>query len=290
MPRLGYIRAMTSASSLSGKTFVVTGANTGIGKVTAEALAERGAHVVLACRSEDKTKPVVDGIRRTHGESSARFLSLDLGDLGSVRRAADTLLDEGKPIDVLVNNAGLAGLRGLTKDGFEVAFGTNHLGHFLLTTKLLPLIEKAPAPRIVHVSSKSHYDAKPIDWDALQKTTRSTTGMPEYSISKLANVLFASESAKRLPAHVKSYSLHPGVIASDVWRQVPWPVRGLMKMFMLTNEEGARTTLYCATDEAVKEDNGLYYDTQKPKKPSRLAQDPDLAKQLWQRSEEWTAS
>lgn len=281
---------MTSAPSLSGKTFVVTGANTGIGKVTAEVLAERGAHVVLACRSEDKTKPVLDALRQKHGDASARFLKLDLSELASVRRAADTLLDEGKPIDVLVNNAGLAGLRGQTKDGFEVAFGTNHLGHFLLTTRLLPLLEKASAPRIVHVSSKSHYDAKAIDWDALRKTTRSTTGLPEYSVSKLANVLFASESAKVFPHRVKSYSLHPGVIASDVWREVPWPVRGLMKMFMLTNEEGARTTLFCATDEAVKEDNGLYYDTSKARKPSKLAHDQDLAKRLWQRSEEWTAS
>lgn len=267
---------------------IVTGANTGIGRVTAETLAARGARIILAGRSEEKTRPVIETLREAHGQEAASFLALDLGDLASVRRAADTLLAQGTPIDVLVNNAGLAGARGLTKDGFELAFGTNHLGPFLFTTRLLPLLEKAPAARVVNVASRAHYRVKAIDWNALQTSTPSTTGFPEYGVSKLANVLFASESARRFPSTIKSYALHPGVVASDVWREVPGIFRGLIKLFMLNNEEGAKTSLHCATADACKNDNGLYYDRCKPTTPSRLARDEALAKELWDRSLAWT--
>ena len=277
------------STDLAGKNIVVTGANTGIGQATAEALAARGARVVLACRSEEKTRPVVEAIRAKGGE--AELLALDLASLASVREAAEKLLAAGRPIDVLVNNAGLAGLRGTTKDGFEVAFGTNHLGHFLFTVLLAPLLRKAPGARIVNVSSMSHYDAKGIDWDALRAPTRAVTGLPEYAVSKLANVLFTAELARRLgPSGVHSYALHPGVVASDAWRQIPWPFRSLMKLFMISNEEGAATTLYCATSPEVAEHDGRYYDKCREKKPSRLARDEALAKALWEKSVEWTGA
>ena len=143
---------------LAGKVMLITGANTGIGRVTAEALAERGARVILACRSEEKTRPVVDGILAAGGD--ARFIPLDLADLDSVRAAATKVLATDEPLHVLINNAGLAGLRGLTKQGFELIFGTNHLGHFLLTELLLPRLRKSAPARIVNVSSGSHYQAK----------------------------------------------------------------------------------------------------------------------------------
>lgn len=277
-------------NDLAGKRFVVTGANTGIGRVTAETLAQRGAHVVFACRSEDKTRPIVDELTAKHGADAASFVPLDLGDLASVRRAADALLETDKPIDCLINNAGLAGLRGLTRDGFELAFGTNHLGPFALTTRLLPLLERAESPRIVNVASKAHYRVKAIDWNVLRTSTPSSTGFPEYGVSKLANVLFTAESARRFDPRIKSYALHPGVVASDVWREVPAVFRGLIKLFMISNEEGAQTSLYCATSEQCKEDNGLYYDRSAPVKASRLARDEALAKTLWDRSLEWTKS
>lgn len=281
---------MATERDLSGTYAVVTGANTGIGRVTAEVLAARGASVVLACRSEERTRPVLDAIRAAGGD--ATFEALDLGELASVRACAERLLAKGRPIDLLINNAGQAGQRGLTKDGFELTFGTNHLGHFLFTVLLAPLLVKAPHARIVNVSSKAHYDAKGIDFEALRKPTRAITGLPEYSVSKLANVLFTRELARRLGkrSNVRSYALHPGVVASDAWRKVPWPVRVIMKMGMLTNEEGAKTTLYCATSPEVADHDGRYYDSSREKKPSALAHDDDLANELWKKSVEWTGA
>lgn len=148
-------------SDLAGKVVLVTGANTGIGRVSAETLARRGAKVFLACRSEEKTRPVIEGIRASGG--AAEFLSLDLADLASVRRAARHFAT-GEALHVLLNNAGLAGLQGLTRDGFEVAFGTNHLGHFLLTMLLLPRLRETAPARIVNVASTAHYQAKGLDF------------------------------------------------------------------------------------------------------------------------------
>jgi retinol dehydrogenase 12 len=269
------------------RTALITGANTGIGRVTALALAEAGIHVVLACRSLERTQPVLTEIESKGGAAS--FLSLDLGDLESVRACAIAFVATGRPLHILVNNAGLAGQRGLTKQGFELAFGTNHLGHFLLTQLLLPTIQKSTPARIVNVSSHSHYKAKGIDFGALQQLTRSTTGLPEYEVSKLANVLFAKELARgRAGAGITSVSLHPGVVASDVWRGVPWPVRGLIKLFMISNEEGARTSIHCVLAPALED--GAYYDKEKPKKPSRHSRDEALALELWQRSEVWVSA
>lgn len=266
---------------------LVTGANTGIGRVTARELARQGMHVVLACRSQEKTRPVMDEIA-SDGEGEAEFLPLELGDFESVRACAETFHARGLPLHVLINNAGVAGARGMTRSGFEVAFGVNHMGHFLLTQLLRErLVESAPA-RVVTVASQGHYQAKGIDFDAVRKPTRSLTGVPEYNVSKLANVLFSAELARRLEGTgVSTYSLHPGVVASDVWRKVPAPARALMKRFMISNEEGARTTLHCASSPEVSEQTGLYYDKCRPKEPSRVAQDAALARELWARSEAW---
>jgi retinol dehydrogenase-12 len=273
----------------AGRHFLVTGANTGIGRVTAVELAKRGAHVLLACRSEEKTKPVIEEIVNAGGV--ADFLPLDLADFSSIRKAAKVVLDRDEPLDVLVNNAGLAGLRGLTKDGFELTIGTNHLGHFLLTTLLLPKLQKAKKPRIVNVASKAHYDAKELDFSQFRVSTKTMTGVPEYAVSKLCNVLFTkSLAAGKAGGDIKSYSLHPGVVASDAWRQMPWPIRPLIKMFMISNEEGAKTSLYCATSPEVEELSGEYFDECKVKEPSKLALDAILADELWKKSEEWTAA
>jgi NAD(P)-dependent dehydrogenase (short-subunit alcohol dehydrogenase family) len=183
-----------------------------------------------------------------------------------------------------VNNAGLAGLRGVTKDGFELTFGTNHLGHYLFTRLLLPLLEKQDGARIVNVASKAHYRAKGIDFDAVRKSTPTVTGLPEYGVSKLANVLFAKELARRYPK-ILSTSLHPGVVASDAWRQIPWGARHLMKLFMISNEEGAKTTLHCVTSDNLR--NGAYYDKCAERRPNRVADDEELARTLWEKSAEW---
>lgn len=278
---------------LAGRTFVVTGANTGIGKETARALASRGGHVVLACRSEDKTRPVIDELRQAAPGARLDFVALDLADLGSVRACAEELLRRDHAVHVLLNNAGLAGVRGQTKDGFELTFGTNHLGHYLLTRLLLDRIRASAAPgraaRIVNVSSHSHYGAKRIDWDALQQPTRTVTGVHEYDVSKLANVLFTRELARRLPVdQVTTYALHPGVIASDIWqRRLPRFMSAIPRLFMRSTRDGARTSLYCATSPAVAGHSGRYYADEKEKRPSAAALDDELARELWQRSAAW---
>jgi len=279
----------TEARDLTGKVFLVTGANTGIGRVTAETLARRGAKVFLACRSEEKARPIVEAIRAAGG--AAESLALDLGSLASVRAAAQAFLDRGEPLHGLVNNAGIAGVRGLTRDGFELIFGTNHLGPFLFTTLLLPRLRESAPARIVNVSSKAHHEAKGIDWDALRKPTRTITGLREYEVSKLCNNLFTKELARgQAGAGVHSYALHPGVVASDIWRKVPWPVRPILLRKMLTVEQGAETSLYCATSPDVAEHDGRYYDNSREKKPSALSEDEALAKELWARCEAWAAA
>ena len=278
---------------LAGRVALVTGANTGIGRVTARELARQGAQVFIACRSAERARPALDEIRTVAAGSggSVEELSLDLGDLRSVRRCAQDFLARGLPLHLLINNAGVAGARGLTASGFELAFGINHVGHFLLTTLLLEHIRRSAPARIVTVASKMHQRARGIDWQAVRQPTRAATGLPEYAVAKLANVLFSAELARRLGGSgVCTYSLHPGVVASDVWRTVPWPVRPLMKLTMLSTEEGARTTLHCATSSSVGADTGLYYDACRARTPSKLAQDAALAAELWTRSEGWVLS
>lgn len=272
--------------NLTGKLAIVTGANTGIGRVTAVALAEKGAHVLLACRSAERTRPVVDEIVAAGGQ--AEFVPLDLADFASVRACATAVLGRDQPLPLLVNNAGLAGAHGLTKDGFELTFGTNHLGPYLFTRLLMPALERAGEARVVNVASAGHYRAPGIDWDAVRKPTASTSGFPEYCVSKLANVLFTTELARRAPEGLHAYALHPGGVASDVWREVPWGLRHVLKLFLLSNEQGARTTLYCATSDEARAQSGLYYDKSRPKKPSKLAQDEGLARELWEKSAAWT--
>jgi len=278
----------TTPNTLAGQVALVTGANTGIGRVTARELARRGAHVFIACRSAQRAQPVVDEIRAATGSVTVELLSLDLGDLASVRACAQAFLARELPLHLLINNAGIAGAKGSSTSGFELAFGVNHVGHFLLTQLLLDCLKHSAPARIVTVSSQAHYRAPGIDWDAVRQPTRSATGLPEYGVSKLANALFSAELGRRLAGSgVSTYALHPGVVASDVWRSVPWPFRSLMKLAMISTEEGAATTLHCATSGDVAQETGLYYDKCRVKQPSRLAQDPALAAELWKRSEAW---
>jgi NAD(P)-dependent dehydrogenase (short-subunit alcohol dehydrogenase family) len=275
---------------LEGKVFIVTGANTGIGRVAAGEIARKGAQVFLACRSAEKTRPVIEEIREATPEAKVEHLPLDLADLASVRTAAKAFLERGLPLHGLVNNAGLAGQRGLTKDGFELAFGTNHLGHFLFTSLLLGKLRESAPSRIVNVASQAHYRAKTIDWEAVRKPTRTVTGFEEYAVSKLANVLFTRELAGRLEGTgVTTYALHPGVVATDVWRRVPVVFRGLMKLFMRSTADGAKTTIYCATDPALATQSGRYYDDCMEKRPNPVVEEGKLGPELWARSEAWTA-
>jgi len=277
-------------TDLDGRTFLVTGANTGIGKETVRVLAGRGARVVLAGRSEDKTRAAMKEIADETGNNDLDYIPLDLGDLASVRAAAETFLASGEPLHVLINNAGLAGSRGMTKSGFELAFGTNHVGPFLLTELLRDHIVASGPGRIVNVASTGHFRPKGIDWDAVRRTTVTRTAFDEYCVSKLANVLHAQELGRRLQGTgVTTYSLHPGAIASDVWREVPFGLRHVMKLFMKSTEQGALTSLHCATSPDVAGDTGRYYDNQREKTPSKVVT-PELAAELWERSEAWVSA
>jgi NAD(P)-dependent dehydrogenase (short-subunit alcohol dehydrogenase family) len=273
----------------AGKVFVVTGASAGIGRVTAEVLAAQGGHVVLAGRSAERTQPVLDEIRASNPGAKVEFLHLDLSDLESVRAAAAAFLARDLPLHVLVNNAGMAGVRGLTPQGFELTFGTNHLGPFLLTMLLLDRLRRTEGSRIVNVASRAASRAKAIDWDALRRPAVTPGGIGEYAVSKLCNVLFTTELARRLgDGGPRAYSLHPGVVATEIWRELPWGLRHLVKLFMISPEQGARCTLFCATEPGAALENGAYYDDCKVVRPGRAARDPALAAELWRRSVEWT--
>ena len=286
---------MTTAPSRH--TSLVTGANTGLGRATAMALAQRGDRVILACRSGDKAQAVIEEISSATGNRDLEFLRLDLADLDSARAAAAQLVERAEPLHLLVANAGIAGQRGMTAQGFELAFGVNHLGHFAFVTGVLDLLRSSAAPggepaRLVVVSSGSHYEVKRgIDFDALRQSTPSLTGLPEYAVSKLANLLFVREVCRRVPAdELFVVGLHPGnLIGTDVMRRLPGPLNRLMKRFRPTPEFGARTSVMCSTSADVLAHRGAYYSVGQLKEPSALVT-AALAEELWRRSEEWCAA
>ena len=273
------------------RTFLVTGGNTGIGRATATALAAAGGRVYITSRSAEAGAAAVDAITSAAGSQTVWLLPLDLASLASVRDCAAAFLARDEPLHVLVNNAGVGGQRGKTAEGFELHFGVNHLGHFALTMLLLDRLKASGSgagqgARVVTVSSDAHYGAPGIDFDAVRRSTPSFTGQREYAVSKLCNVLFTQELARRA-GDVSSYALHPGVVASDIWRRVPWPARAIIKRRMLTVEQGAVTSLYCATSPAVAAESGLFYDKCAVRAPSKVAT-PELAGLLWKHSTEWT--
>jgi NAD(P)-dependent dehydrogenase (short-subunit alcohol dehydrogenase family) len=282
---------MSAASGeLAGRTFMVTGGNTGIGRATAAGLARRGGRVYVATRSQEKGRRAVADIVAATGSDAVAFLPLDLADLASVRRCAEEFLALGEPLHVLINNAGVGGQRGITKDGFELAFGVNHVGHFALTTALLDRLAASAPARVVTVASDAHYQARGVDFEAVRRPTASVTGMREYAVSKLCNVLFSQELARRVQGRgITTYALHPGVVASDIWRRVPWPIRPLIKLRMISPEEGAKTSLYCATSGSVAAASGRFYDDSREREPSKVAA-PDLARALWEHSQAWVTA
>jgi NAD(P)-dependent dehydrogenase (short-subunit alcohol dehydrogenase family) len=285
---MGSVPNLAGQSQLAGRVALITGANAGIGRVTARELARLGAEVYIAGRSRARTEPVLQEIQRAQGVSKAQFLPLDLSDLQSVRACAQAFLARDRPLHLLINNAGLAAARGLTPSGFEMSFGVNHMGHFLLTQLLLGrLLESVPA-RIVTVASRAHRHAKGIDWDHVRQPTASLTGVKEYAESKLANILFSAELGRQLRGSgVSTYALHPGVIDTEIWRALPSPLRALNRMRgLLSAEEGAKTTLYCAVSAPVEE-TGLYYADCRVAMPTPIGQSSALARELWRRSEGW---
>ncbi|HVH25254.1 MAG TPA: SDR family NAD(P)-dependent oxidoreductase [Vicinamibacterales bacterium] len=277
---------------MEGRTFLVTGANSGIGRALAEALAARRARLVLLARSEARMMPVLEGMRARFPDLDAMFLHADVSDLSSVRRAAESFLATGRPLDVLVNNAGVAGTNGLSRDGFDLTYATNHIGPFLLTELLLSRLRASAEGRIVNISSMAHLRPKAVDWSVLsRRTVAKRSGFADYAMTKLMNVLHAKELARRLAGTtVTTYALHPGAVASNVWRALPKPLQVVLKLFMLSNEQGARTPLYCATAPELRGVSGRYYDKCRESRCNPLADDEALGRELWERTEQLVAS
>lgn len=275
--------------TLEGKTVLITGATGGIGLAAAVAMARQGAHLVLVGRNQTRGLDAISEIRRRAGSDRAEFLRADFSSLAEVRRLALALLAEDRPLHVLVNNAGTMNTsRKLTIDGFEEMFAVNHLAHFLLTRLLLPRLQACAPSRIVHVASNAHSFCKEIRWHDLSHE-REFSAFPAYGHSKLANILFSNELARRLRGTgVTSNALHPGAVATGIGsnngiagRVVPL----LLKPFFRSPARGAATTIYLASATEVDGVTGKYFYDSQPVDPKPWALDTNAAGRLWVTSE-----
>ncbi|NOZ32826.1 MAG: SDR family oxidoreductase [Alphaproteobacteria bacterium] len=273
---------------MQDKICLITGANTGIGKATAIALAKMGANVTIVCRTDTSGETAASEISAASGNDNVQHLTADLGSLAAIRQVAKDFLATHDRLDVLINNAGLLmPKRELTVDGFETHFAVNHLAYFLLTSLLLDALKAAPAGRIVSVSSMAHTKGI-IDFDDLQ-AEKKYGALQVYSNSKLANILFTYELARRLSdTNVTANCLHPGVIASSFFRRLPAPLRSGAGLVLTGVEKGAATSIYLASSPDVEGVTGKYFANSAPKSSSKASYDVEAAKRLWQISEQMT--
>lgn len=280
-------RPWSSTVTLQDKTVVITGANSGIGKETALDLAKRGARVIMACRDPERgqaaVKEVIDGSQNTN----VVYMKLDLSDTKSIREFAEAVNQGESKLNILINNAGIMAIPyAKTADGFEMQVGVNHLGHFLLTHLLNDLIKRSAPARIVTVSSLAHAWGS-MNFDNLN-SEQSYDKKTAYQQSKLANVLFTRSLAKKLEGTgVTAYSLHPGVVQTELWRHLNGPQQTIMKMvspFTKNSVQGAQTSIYCAVEPTLENQSGGYYSDCAPASCSRAAQNDESAKKLWEMS------
>lgn len=276
---------------MEGKTVLITGGNAGIGYATAVGLAEKGARTIIVTRNERKGEKAVKEIKEESGSDKVSFLTADLSSQKEVRALASAFKERYDKLDVLINNAGAFFSEfKLTGDGIERQWAINHLAPFLLTNLLLDTLKKSAPARIVNVSSRAHYRGE-IHFDDLN-LSKNYRGYPTaYAQSKLANVLFTYELDRRLQGtDVTANCLHPGVVKTSIAQKnssgISSFIWGLFKPFMVTPEEGAKTSIYLASSPEVEGVSGKYFDNCKPKKSSKLSHDIELAKKLWEVSEE----
>jgi NAD(P)-dependent dehydrogenase (short-subunit alcohol dehydrogenase family) len=271
--------------SLDGKRVLITGGNSGIGIVTAIELAKQGAEVVLACRDTQKT---VDALQAINAEARVPAVNLpvDLASLQSVRELAASFLDRYDRLDVLINNAGLfPPKQRMTDDGFEMQFGVNHLAPFLLTSLLLDCLKASAPARVVTVASMLHKKGE-LDFGAIRGYEKYSS-QKAYNASKLCNVMFALELAKRLEGTgVTSNVLHPGAVATDIVRDLPWIMRKIVGLMFIDPEKGAQTNIMLASDPALDGVSGKYYDQCELAAYSPQADDEVLRQRLWDLSTE----
>jgi NAD(P)-dependent dehydrogenase (short-subunit alcohol dehydrogenase family) len=270
---------------MAGKICLVTGATGGIGLVTARALAQMGAHVVVAGRSEQKCEAAVAHIRAETGSDAVEYLLADLSVQAQVRALAGEFLRRHARLDVLVNNAGVYNAkRQESDDGFELTWAVNHLGYFLLTHLLLDALKSSAPSRIVNVASGAHVRGA-LDFDDLQ-WQQGYSGFPVYAQSKLANILFTYELARRLDGTgVTANALHPGFVASGFGKNNGFVYRMAMPitaLFALSPEEGAQTSIYLASSPEVEGVTGQYFYKCQPFRSSRATYDEAAARRLWE--------
>ncbi len=274
---------------------LITGGNTGIGKATAISLAAKGNTIILACRNEYKANEAIKEIKASSKNKEIHYLKCDLASFKSIKNCAAEYRKQFRQLDILINNAGLITDKlQFTKDDFELQFGVNHLGHFLLTNQLIDLLNEAPEARIINVSSGAHYQGK-IDFSSFkgEQGPSKYDGKFAYRQSKLANILFTKELVKRHP-NIWSFSLHPGIVKTEIaikngnkrlWR-VLWKMLTPLKV---DTARGAKTTVHLSTSNEVLSSNGKYFEKEKETVPCRLANDIELAKKLWEVSVELTS-
>lgn len=279
---------MASIPNLAGRTAVVTGASGGLGLETSVALARAGARVVLVGRNAAKTAAALADIKRRSGSDAAELLLCDLSSQASIRRLAVDVLARCPRLEILINNAGTVSVeRKVTADDVEQTFAVNHLAYYLLTRLLRDRIVASAPARIVNVASQAHYRGT-LDFDDLG-FERGYQILRAYTRSKLGNVLFTREMAKRLQGTgVTVNTLHPGDVATNIWNGAPrWaqPLLAIAKrLLMISPEQGAKRITYLAASLDVQGQTGLYFEKNRPRRPSRLAQDDALAARLWNES------
>ena len=262
---------------LEGKTCLVTGASSGIGKETVMGLSRMGARTIMVCRNRERGESAKNEIIRETGNPAVELLLCDLSSLAQVRKLADEVQSSYSALHVLVNNAGTVSLSGgTTVDGFETTLAVNYLAPFLLTNLLLGLVRAGSPSRIINVSSVSHYGGK-VNLDQIA-SGRAGALMGAYSNSKLALVMFTYELARRLQGSgVTVNCLHPGVVATRIWHIPTF----LTRSFMISASRGAETTLYLASSPEVEATTGRYFEKKKEKRSSAESYDEEEAKLLW---------
>ncbi len=290
-------RSDTPVPDLSGQVVLITGGNSGIGKEAAVELATMGATVAITARSQTKGAAALDEIRQRSGSQAVEVVALDLADFASIRACAADVLDRHDRLDVLVNNAGgILSDRLVTAQGFEMSFGVNHLGHFLLTDLLRERLVASSPARVITVASIGHrFAIGGLSFSDLQSEHRYWS-MDAYGKSKLANILFTRELARRLAGTgVTANCLHPGVVrtgfgSADDTSGVERLTMALTAPFYIGAARGARTTVYLASSPEVAGRTGGYYVRCREHRPSRAARDDEAARRLWEVSEELVAS
>jgi NAD(P)-dependent dehydrogenase (short-subunit alcohol dehydrogenase family) len=279
---------VNNQTMLDGKTCVVTGANTGIGKETALGLAKLGANVVMVCRDRQRGETAQREIKQKSGNDRVELMICDFAKQNSIQQFAKDFKQQHDRLDVLVNNAAvLLRERSLTEDGVESTFAINHLGYFLVTNLLLDLLRKSAPSRIVNVSSTAHRYGK-LDI-AAWVAGKDYSAFGAYANSKLANVLFTYELSRRLEgAGVTANCLHPGGVGTNLYRGLPKFLQALIKLVTISAERGARTSIYLASSSEVEGVTGEYFARRRQQKSSEASQNKEAARSLWEVSTELT--